>query len=208
MWRLPHAEGLRRHRHGRPESRRRQALARPRGRPAPEREGRDAAVPSLAHGQGARRCRGLRRPGVARGLIDLPKSFPRDVEAIATDLDHTLMWTDGALRPRTLSALARTRDAGLPVIVATGRMVQSLRRVLDPVGLRDPVICYQGAVVVDSDGEWLLHVPIEVELARDAIAAVEVEAYHPNVYVGDELYVSRVTPQSEAYADFQRIPIH
>ena len=94
------------------------------------------------------------------------------------------------------------------MIVVTGRMVQSLRRVLAPAGLPDPVICYQGAAVVDADGTWLLHVPIELELARDAIAAVEAEGYDPNVYVGDELYVSRVTAGSRAYADFQRIPIH
>ena len=112
------------------------------------------------------------------------------------------------LRPRTLAALARTSGAGLPVIVVTGRMVQSLRRVLDPAGLHDPVICYQGAAVVAADGTWLLHVPIELRLAREAIAAVEEEGYDPNVYVGDELYVSRVTPGSRAYADFQQIPIH
>ena len=72
---------------------------------------------------------------------------------IATDLDHTLTWTAGVLQPRTLAALARARDAAVPVIVVTGRMVQSLQRVLDPAGLHDPVICYQGAVVVGADGE-------------------------------------------------------
>ena len=55
-------------------------------------------------------------------------------------------------------------------------------------------ICYQGAAVVAADGEWLLHVPIELELAIEAIAAVEAEGYDPNVYVDDELYVSRMTP--------------
>lgn len=104
--------------------------------------------------------------------------------------------------------LAAARGAGITVIVVTGRMVQSLRRVLDPAQLNDPVICYQGAAVVGANGEWLLHVPIEVGLAREAIAAVEAEGYDPNVYVGDELYVSRVTRGSEAYAGFQQIPIH
>jgi len=112
------------------------------------------------------------------------------------------------LRPHTLATLGRVRDAGIHVIVVTGRMVQSLRRVLDPAGLSDPVVCYQGAAVVAADGEWLLHVPIERELAIEAIAAVEAEGYEPNVYVGDELYVSKLTPGSEAYANFQLIPIH
>jgi len=112
------------------------------------------------------------------------------------------------LRPRTLRALQATRDAGLHVIVVTGRMVQSLRRVIAPAGLPDPVICYQGAVVADADGHWLRHVPIELELAKEALEAVGAAGYEPNVYVDDELYVARVTPEAEAYAGFQHLVIH
>lgn len=117
------------------------------------------------------------------------------------------MWGD-RLEPKTIAALGRARDAGLRVIVVTGRMVQSLRRVLDAAGLRDPVICYQGAAVVDADGTWLLHCPIELELAKEAIAAVESEGYGPNVYVDDELYVSEATDHARRYADFQHIELH
>jgi Cof subfamily protein (haloacid dehalogenase superfamily) len=87
-------------------------------------------------------------------------------------------------------------------------MVQSLRRVMEPAGLGEPAVCYQGAVVVDGEGRWLRHVPIELELAREAIAAVGAEGYEPNVYVDDELYVARVTPEAEAYATFQELEIH
>ena len=113
------------------------------------------------------------------------------------------------LRPRTLRALQATRDAGLHVIVVTGRMVQSLRRVIAPAGLPDPVICYQGAVVADPvSGEFLRHVPIPLEPAREAIAAVEAEGYPLNCYVGDELYVAEHTSESEAYASFQHLEVH
>jgi Cof subfamily protein (haloacid dehalogenase superfamily) len=87
-------------------------------------------------------------------------------------------------------------------------MVQSARRVLAAAGWTEPLICYQGAAVVDTDGTWLLHEPIEIALAREAIAAVEAEGYGLNVYVDDELYVARVTPESERYASFQRIALH
>ena len=50
--------------------------------------------------------------------------------------------------------------------------------------------------------------PIDVELAREAIAAVEAEGFHPNVYVDDELYVSHLTEHAEAYASFQGLDIH
>ena len=79
------------------------------------------------------------------------------------------------------------------MVVVTGRMVQSVQRALEPAGLDDPLICYQGAVVVDGDGTWLRHVPIPLALAREAIAFAADEGYSPNVYVGDELFVSEVT---------------
>ena len=87
-------------------------------------------------------------------------------------------------------------------------MVQSLRRVFEETGLPDAVVCYQGAVVADSEGRWLRHVPIENGLAREAIAAVGAEGYEPNVYVDDELYVASVTPEAKAYASFQGLEIH
>jgi Cof subfamily protein (haloacid dehalogenase superfamily) len=94
------------------------------------------------------------------------------------------------------------------VIVVTGRMVQSLERIMPLSILGEPAICYQGAVVVDADGSWLRHVPIELELGRETIAAVEADGFEPNVYVDDELYVSRLTEHAEAYASFQGLDIH
>jgi Cof subfamily protein (haloacid dehalogenase superfamily) len=96
----------------------------------------------------------------------------------------------------------------LHVIVVTGRMVQSVRRYLEPAALHEPVICYQGAVVADAEGKWLRHEPIPLELAREAIAAVVEEGYGLNVYVDDELYVSDVTQAARDYADFQHLEIH
>src|SRR5207247_2502431 len=69
--------------------------------------------------------------------------------------------------------------------------------------------CYQGAVVAHPDtGEFLRHVPVPLELARETIAAVDAEGFPLNVYVDDELYVARETAESEAYARFQKLAVH
>jgi len=112
------------------------------------------------------------------------------------------------LRARTLATLRRAHEAGLHVVVVTGRMFQSVRRALEPASLGDPVICYQGAVVADGDGTWLRHVPVELELAREALEFVQSEGYSPNVYVGDELYVSEVSRAAREYAEFQHLQVH
>ena len=118
------------------------------------------------------------------------------------------MWTDLTLHERTLAALARARDAGILVVVVTGRMVQSVRKALAPADLQAPVICYQGAVVADADGTWLRHEPLPVELARETISVLAGEGYSPNVYVDDELYVAADTPEARAYASLNRIEFH
>jgi Cof subfamily protein (haloacid dehalogenase superfamily) len=108
-----------------------------------------------------------------------------------------------------VDALAAAREAGIRVIVVTGRMFRSVRRYLDEAGIRDPVVCYQGAVVADPEtGTFLRHEPIPLEAAKEAIAAVEDEGFGLNCYVGDELYVASETPEARAYAEFQHLPIH
>lgn len=139
----------------------------------------------------------------------MPSGFPRTVEAFACDLDRTLIGEDAELRPRTRRALAAARAAGIHVILATGRMFRSVLPYARAAGIEDPLVCYQGAVVADPiSGEFLRHEPIPLELAREAIAAVEDEGYPLNCYVGDELYVAEHTAASDAYASFQHLEVH
>jgi len=113
------------------------------------------------------------------------------------------------LHPRTRAAIAATRAAGIHVVLVTGRMFQSVRRYALEAGLEDPVVCYQGAVVAEPvSGQWLRHEPIPLGLARETIAALYEEGFDLNCYVGDELYVSGITPGARRYADFQELELH
>ena len=83
-------------------------------------------------------------------------------------------------------------------------MFRSVKRYLDDVGLPEPVVCYQGAAVVDPpSGVFLLHRPLDLDVARDAIASATL-GISPNVYVDDQLYVAaeneytRRSPSSSA----------
>jgi Cof subfamily protein (haloacid dehalogenase superfamily) len=88
-------------------------------------------------------------------------------------------------------------------------MFRSVRPYAQAAGIEEPVVCYQGAVVADPvSGRFLRHEPIPLELAKEAIAAVQEEGYPLNCYVDDELYVAEHTAASESYASFQNIPVH
>ncbi len=131
------------------------------------------------------------------------------MQALACDLDRTLIGEDAELRPRTLHAIAAARAAGLHVLLVTGRMFRSVRPYALAAGIDDPVVCYQGAVVADPvSGAFLRHVPMPLEEAREVIAAVDALGYTILVYVEDNLYVARETPESTAYAGFQHLPVN
>jgi Cof subfamily protein (haloacid dehalogenase superfamily) len=113
------------------------------------------------------------------------------------------------LRPRTVAAIGAAREAGIHVLLVTGRMFRSVRRYALAAGITDPVVCYQGAVVADpTTGEFLRHVPMPEPEAREVIAAVEALGYTILVYVDDELYVAHETPESDAYSGFQHLVAH
>ena len=140
--------------------------------------------------------------------MSLPDGFPREVAAFACDLDRTLIGEDAILSDRTVAAIRGVRDRGVPFVVVTGRMLRSVRPYLERAGITDPVVCYQGALVADGGtGAFLHHLPIPLDLAREALAAFAAERVHVNCYVGDELYVEELNEHARRYAGFQHIPV-
>jgi Cof subfamily protein (haloacid dehalogenase superfamily) len=88
---------------------------------------------------------------------------------VATDLDGTLLDSDGEVSPRTRAALTACWDAGIPVVGVTGRgprLLDSVRVALDGRGI---AVLAQGGFVVDLERDEVLRT---VGLPRAQAAAV------------------------------------
>lgn len=68
---------------------------------------------------------------------------------VATDLDGTLLRSDGTVSVRTRSALRAAEDAGVEVVFVTARPPRWLGALADLVGGHGHVICLGGAAVWD-----------------------------------------------------------
>lgn len=73
-------------------------------------------------------------------------SEPFQVDLIATDIDGTMLRSDGSLSPRVKEALAAAVDAGVHVVPATGRPLMVARDVIEAVELEDYWVFANGAV--------------------------------------------------------------
>jgi len=110
--------------------------------------------------------------------------FGRLCRLVASDIDGTLIRSDGTLSPRTIDVIDRLP---VPIVVVTGRPVRWLRQLYDQMAEPVPAICANGAVIYDPDTDSVLRahaletdIMIEVikklrDVVPDLTLAVEVE---------------------------------
>ncbi|MGN6722848.1 MAG: HAD family hydrolase [Marmoricola sp.] len=95
----------------------------------------------------------------------------REVRVIATDLDGTLLRSDGTISPRTLAALEAAEEAGITVVFVTGRPVRWMEDLFTHVGTHGIAILSNGALIWDVAGDRpIAERPIEVATLVEACA--------------------------------------
>jgi HAD superfamily hydrolase (TIGR01484 family) len=89
---------------------------------------------------------------------------------VATDLDGTVVRSDGTISARTRAALGRAVESGALVVVVTGRPPRWLDGIADALGHHGLAICANGALVYDLTTEQVIDSrPLSVDLVRQLI---------------------------------------
>ncbi len=98
------------------------------------------------------------------------------VRLIAIDMDGTLLPSSGAaISRRNAQALRAAQQAGITVVIATGRRVAYTAPLLADLGLRadTPIIASNGAVVHTLSGQILHHCHMEAGTAKNLCALLK-----------------------------------
>jgi len=95
------------------------------------------------------------------------------IQLIAIDLDDTLLNPQLLIHPDNLDAVRRALDAGIQVMLASGRTVESMMPYAVELGMKGrglPMICANGAEVRDVDsGAIIRHLTLSREACLSAI---------------------------------------
>ncbi|MGQ9511743.1 Cof-type HAD-IIB family hydrolase [Thermodesulfitimonas sp.] len=128
------------------------------------------------------------------------------IKLVAVDLDDTLLDSRLTVSPRVKRTVAQATARGTAVVIATGRMFRAAVPYAGELGLKTPLITYQGALVKEPHtGREFFHRPVPLELARDVVAYLLPTGFHLQVYVDDTLYMAELTPDGERYARLSRV---
>jgi Cof subfamily protein (haloacid dehalogenase superfamily) len=141
--------------------------------------------------------------------VALPAGFvPR---AVVIDLDGTTIDYRQRLHPRVRGAV-RVVATRMPVVIATGRMYRSTLPWAQELGVTEPLVCYQGAMVRampaadGAPGERIFEQPLRAMPALRALHIAREQDWHYQAYQDEELLCERDRPEANLYAHISGIP--
>jgi Cof subfamily protein (haloacid dehalogenase superfamily) len=122
---------------------------------------------------------------------------------IATDLDGTLLRTDGSVSDRSRAVLSRVSQAGVQIVIVTGRPVRRMREVARALALDGLAICANGAIVYDLAREEIVEqTRLTGGLARELIERLRAQL--PEICFAVETGVN--TGREAGYAKYRPLP--
>jgi Cof subfamily protein (haloacid dehalogenase superfamily) len=128
------------------------------------------------------------------------------IRLVALDLDGTLIGEDLVLRPRVREAVAAAQAQGVAVTIVTGRMFAAARPFAQALGVRGPIVCYQGAAIFDAaTGATLRQTPVRPDVTRDTLQWAHEHGVHAQCYADDTLYVEEINRFSKRYTELARV---
>jgi hydroxymethylpyrimidine pyrophosphatase-like HAD family hydrolase len=115
---------------------------------------------------------------------------------VATDLDGTIISSDGTISDRTVAAFARVEAAGARFVLVTGRPPRVMGSIAEAFGHRGIAICANGALSYDMGTEKVepLHLippPVLAAAAavlRAAVPGIGIAVEYPDGHAADMAY--------------------
>ena len=112
------------------------------------------------------------------------------IRLLACDVDGTLLDHEGVLPPaRADAALALTR-AGVPIVLATGKLWTSVAGLIEQLELPGPHVTCNGSVVIAPDGTRHAEHLLDAELADEVVATLRDRGLPYAVYLADGNLIS------------------
>lgn len=113
------------------------------------------------------------------------------IKMVATDIDGTILGSSGDFSPAIVNCIQNLDKNGIKVVLVTGRMHGSTEPIAKKLGLKNPIVSYQGGLIKDIKGNTLFQKQLPSEQAKQIISWAHEKGIHLNLYLDDKLYVEQ-----------------
>lgn len=122
------------------------------------------------------------------------------IRMIATDLDGTLLGAKSVLPEENVRALQRAMEAGVKVVLASGRMAEATMPIANAIGVNAPMVLFNGAMVYDPEsGRILRGRCIPRDTAVEVLRTIEARGCYLQAFPGLGYYFEEATEHTVVY---------
>jgi Cof subfamily protein (haloacid dehalogenase superfamily) len=125
---------------------------------------------------------------------------------ICLDIDGTLLNSEHRISQRTKEVIQLvSEEMKIPIILVSARMPRGILFLLEELKISNPIICYSGALIMDSKINKLLSVTIPISEARHVVKLARNLGIHVSLYKDDEWYVEQLDEWAEQEGEITNI---
>lgn len=123
-----------------------------------------------------------------------------NIKMVALDLDGTLLNSEGEISKFNRDIIHSLEAKGIKVILCTGRPYLAMKRFRKDLDLKNEVICFNGAMIVDSNESPIYSTCVDPSISRDLVSlGVDNNVYFQG-FIGDRWLVPSVTKTTLDYS--------
>ena len=127
------------------------------------------------------------------------------IKLVAIDLDGTLLHDDMSISSYSKNVLKKIQNAGIRIVVATGRMFSAARLKTAELDLGDvPVICYTGAwIMTNQSGKELMKKEIPKDVVGKIVRAARKNNWLAYTFYNDISYLPKPHEREKCYEKYR-----
>ena len=126
------------------------------------------------------------------------------IKLFVSDIDGTLAVPGKMPSEKNILAFRKMADTGIMATIATGRMYRAALPMAKAVGIKMPIITYNGALIKSADGEVLYSSYIAPELVEELVEYFQEKNVHLQTYSEDVLRYAERNKFSDSYEAAQK----
>ena len=111
------------------------------------------------------------------------------IKMVVTDVDGTIYNPKIGITKEVKDCILHLKNNGVKFVIATGRTYLSAKYIADMIGVKCPLVSYQGGMINSYEGQILDVKYLNPDIARKIVNDFRKRNIHLNVYVEDKLYV-------------------
>lgn len=123
------------------------------------------------------------------------------IKAIFMDMDGTLLQSDKeTISEQLINKLNELESRGVKIFIATGRSYSAAERFVKKIGIKNPVITYNGGKIINPiNNEIIFENPVSTQNIKKLIEFSHEYGVHLNLYYDEKLYIEKETDEGLAY---------